>query len=144
MARPPIPKGQPQAAIKRIGLKPAYLADMYHFMLGARWPVLLAIVFLGYVLANCAFGLIYDAMPGSIEGVAPGSFSDAFFFSVQTMATIGYGKMVPVTNAAYLVVTLEALFGLLGFAIATSIIFSKFARPTARVLFSDVAVIAIR
>jgi inward rectifier potassium channel len=142
MARPQ--KGNPQQAIRRIGLKPAPIADMYHFMLDASWPALLAMVFAAYLSLNAIFGFVYYEMPGSIEGVAPGNFGDAFFFSVQTMATIGYGKMVPVSSGAHVVVTIEALSGLLGFAIGTSIIFSKFARPTARVLFSEVALIAMR
>src|SRR5208337_4984173 len=93
-------------------------------------------------LANAAFALVYVLGGDSIENARPGSFTDAFFFSVQTMATIGFGKMVPRTGLANVLVTLESLVGLLGLAIATGLVFAKFSRPTARVLFSRVAVIS--
>ena len=78
----------------------------------------------------------------SIENARPGSLADAFFFSVQTMATIGFGKMAPRTELANVLVTIESLTGLLGLALATGLVFAKFSRPTARVLFSRVAVIS--
>jgi inward rectifier potassium channel len=94
-----------------------------------------------YLGANVAFALGYLSIGDGIEEARPGSFSDAFFFSVQTMATIGYGKMAPRGLAANLLVTLEALVGLLGLALVTGLVFAKFSRPTARVLFSRHAVI---
>lgn len=129
--------------LRRVGLRRAYLSDTYHFLLSARWAVLLLIVVCGYLLANLAFGLAYMIV-GGIENARPGSFVDGFYFSVQTMATIGYGRMAPVSHAAQALVTAEALCGLLGFAVATSIIFNKFARPTARVMFARVAVVCMR
>lgn len=77
-----------------------------------------------------------------LENARPGSFLDAFFFSVQTMATIGYGAVYPRTLYANIIVTTEVLVGLLGFAMATGLMFAKFSRPTARVLFSSVATVA--
>jgi inward rectifier potassium channel len=77
-----------------------------------------------------------------VEGVRAGNFEDCFFFSVQTLATIGYGKMVPISRAAHIVVTLEAFTGVIVTAVTTGILFAKFSRPTARVLFSRVCVIA--
>ena len=79
--------------------------------------------------------------PGSIDNAGPGSFADAFFFSVQTMATIGYGVMSPATRYANLLVTIESLLGMASFAVAAGLIFARFSRPTARVLFSRVAVV---
>lgn len=76
-----------------------------------------------------------------MENARPGSFLDAFFFSVQTMASIGYGVMHPRTTYAHTVVTIESFIGLLGLAITTGLVFARFSRPTARVLFSQVAVI---
>ena len=69
-------------------------------------------------------------------------FEEAFFFSVQTLATIGYGKLSPAGHLANILVTLEALLGLLGFALATGILFARFSRPQARILFSETAVVA--
>jgi len=116
--------------------------DLYHHLLSASWPRLLATMALLYLASNALFALVYLAQPGSIENARPESFVDAFFFSVQTMATIGYGKLVPRTVLANILVTAEALFGLLAVAMATGLMFAKFSRPTARVLFSRRAVIA--
>ena len=116
--------------------------DLYHDLLVSSWPRLFAFLALFYVAANAFFAVAYLAVPGSIENARPGSFVDAFFFSVQTMATIGYGKLVPGTLWANALVTLEALFGLLGIAMVTGLMFAKFSRPTARVLFSRRAVVA--
>ncbi len=88
-----------------------------------------------------AAGYYWD---GGIENTHSGSFSDMFFFSIQTMATIGYGKMEPITLFSNILVSIEALFGLLGLAIMTGLTFSKFSRPTARVRFTRYAVIGPR
>ena len=77
----------------------------------------------------------------SIANARPGSFADAFFFSVQTMASIGYGAMYPKTDYANMVVAIEALVGLMSLAMATGLMFARFSRPTAKVLFSKIAVI---
>jgi inward rectifier potassium channel len=97
-----------------------------------------------YLGANLCFSMAYLLVPGSVDGAEPGSFRDAFFFSVQSMSTIGYGGMAPNTLWAHLWVTLEAMFGIVLVALTTGIVFAKFARPTANVVFSDVAVITRR
>ena len=117
-------------------------SDLYHFLLTSSWPRLLGLLTALYVASNTLFALAYLARPGSIGNARPGSFADAFFFSVQTMATIGYGNLVPRTAWANVLVTIEALFGLLGVAMVTGLMFAKFSRPTARVLFSRRAVVA--
>jgi len=119
------------------------LADyLYYELLAASWPRLLRLLAAAFLGANAVFALAYVALPGSIENARPGSFADAFFFSVQTMATIGYGKLAPATMAANVLVTLEVLVGLLSVALVTGLVFAKFSRPTARVLFSRRAVVA--
>jgi inward rectifier potassium channel len=116
--------------------------DLYHYLLTASWRKLFVLLMLGYVGANAGFAAGYLAIGDAIEEARPGSFADAFFFSVQTMATIGYGKMAPRGLGANLLVAAEALIGLLAVAVVTGLVFAKFSRPTARVLFSRVAVIA--
>ncbi len=116
--------------------------DLYHLFLTISWPRFLTLIALFYIAANVLFALVYLAGGDCIENARPGSFVDTFFFSVQTMATIGYGAMYPSTLYANIIVTIEVLVGLLGFAMATGLMFAKFSRPTARVLFSRVAVIA--
>jgi len=118
--------------------------EAYHHLLVSSWPRLLGVLLVGYLAVNGTFALAYLSMRDGIEGARPGSFADAFFFSVQTFATIGYGKMIPGTFAANVLVSVEALVGLLCVAMVTGLVFAKFSRPTARVLFSRVAVVAAR
>jgi inward rectifier potassium channel len=130
--------------IQRIGLRRHPVGDLYHQLLSLSWPKLLGIIVCLYLAVNAVFGLLYLAGGDCLENARPGSFSDTFFFSVQTLGTIGYGKMVPRTLYANILVTTEVLTGLLGFALATGLFFTKFARPTARVLFSKVMVVSPR
>ena len=91
---------------------------------------------------NALFALGYLALgPGAITNARPGSFADAFFFAFDTMATIGYGDKVPVGLAANLLSLAQVMLGMAGLAVTTGLVFAKFARPTARVLFSRVAVV---
>lgn len=124
-----------------IGLRRPWFTDLYHRTLTASWPRFLSTGSAVYIGGNVLFALLYLVQPGAIANAQPGSFPDAFFFSVQTMATIGYGQMAPATLYANLLVTLETLFALILVAIATGLAFARFSRPTARVLFSRVAVI---
>jgi inward rectifier potassium channel len=126
--------------IVQIGLRRRPLQDLYFSLLTSSWTRLFALAVVLYTATNTAFAVAYSEF-GGIEGAHQGSFRDGFFFSVQTMSTIGYGGMVPKSLAANLLVTLEAFIGLVGFAMATGMMFAKFARPTARVLFSRFALI---
>jgi inward rectifier potassium channel len=127
----------------KIGLSRSVFRDLYHAWLVASWPRVFALVLGLYLLLNALFALGY-LLVGGIENAQPGSFSDAFFFSVQTIATIGYGKMSPVSLPAHVLVTVESLCGIVGVALTTGLMFAKFARPTARVLWSEVAVVAMQ
>lgn len=126
--------------VVQIGLKSHPFQDLYFTLLTTSWTRLFVLAVVFYVAINSLFAAGYLGF-GGIEGARPGSFRDAFFFSVQTMSTIGYGGMVPRSLSANVLVTLEAFIGLVGFAMATGLMFAKFARPTARVLFSNVAVV---
>jgi inward rectifier potassium channel len=118
-----------------------WLGDLYHVALRLSWPSFLLGGALLYLAANAGFALLYLVEPGAIANARPGSFRDAFFFSVQTIATLGYGVMAPATFYANLVVTAETGSGLLLLAVATGLVFARFSLPTARMLFSRVAVI---
>jgi inward rectifier potassium channel len=130
--------------IRRLGLRPHYLADAYHRLLAMSWPRFLLLVLLAYILGNGVFAAFYYLDTQGIENVRAGSFQDCFYFSVQTMATIGYGKMAPISTFAHLLVTLESLCGLMSTALMTGLVYAKFSRPTARILFSRIAVISMR
>jgi inward rectifier potassium channel len=130
--------------VRSIGLRRRPLGDLFHFVMRTRWSTLLLLVTAIYLVTNFLFAGLYLLDRNGLENARPGSFEDAFFFSVQTLATIGYGKLVPRTTFTNAVVTAEAFVGLIGFAVVTGLVFTKFARPTARVLFSNVAVIGTR
>jgi len=117
--------------------------DLYHSLVTASWPGLIARIAFAFTIANLIFATGYYFDQG-IENVHSHDFIDMFFFSVQTMATIGYGKMEPVTLFSNILVSIEALTGLLALALMTGLVFSKFSRPTARIRFTRYAVIGPR
>ena len=135
-----VPRGRGTQPIVT-GLKKKHLNDLYVELLAASWTRLLVLIVSVNLSINILFALGYLAIGDGIENARPDSFADAFFFSVQTLATIGYGKMAPQGLAANLLVTAETITGFCFFAVVTGLVFSKFSRPTARVLFSNVAVI---
>ncbi|HEY9646753.1 MAG TPA: ion channel [Chroococcidiopsis sp.] len=126
----------------RLGTKFSLWSDLYHSWLTIPWIGFLGLITLLYLAANTIFALLYLAGGNGIANAEPGSFTDAFFFSVQTMASIGYGAMYPDTLYTNIIVSIEALVGLLGIAMATGLMFARFSRPTARVLFSRLAVVS--
>jgi inward rectifier potassium channel len=118
--------------------------DLYHRVLAMRWQTFFACVGAVWIGINFFFALLYSASPGCVSGARADSLEDAFYFSVQTFATIGYGAMAPATRYGHAVVVVEALVGTLGVALVTGATFAKFAKPTARVLFSEKAVVHLR
>lgn len=119
----------------------------YHNLLTITWPRFLGLTAAAYVVLNVLFALVYvasgpDALLGPGADMLGGRFSRAFFFSVQTFATIGYGQIGPNGLLANIAVTVEALVGLMYQALATGLLFARFARPTASILFSRRAVVA--
>ena len=129
-----------RADIVRLGEGHKY-GDLYHWLITTT-PLRFALGVVGtYFGLNALFALAYLACGNAIVNARPGSFVDAFFFSVQTMATIGYGLMSPTGIAANLLVTLEAGLGLFGIAVASGLMFARFTRPTAGVRFSNKLVV---
>jgi inward rectifier potassium channel len=116
--------------------------NFYHWLLGTSWSSFLLLVILVYIGANLLFAIAYLVCgDGAITNAQSGSLLDAFFFSVQTMATIGYGRMTPVGTWPNTIVTFEAFFGIVYSALTTGLAFARFTRPTAGVRFSKVAVV---
>jgi inward rectifier potassium channel len=120
--------------------------NAYHSLLTMRWKTFLGLVLLLYFVSNVVFGSIYasfgDAGLVDTTGSTDGLFLRGFFFSVQTFATIGYGTIHPLGIVPNLLVTIESYYSLIANALITGLVFARFARPTARIVFSDVAVIA--
>jgi inward rectifier potassium channel len=125
-----------------VGRKLAPHEDIYYWVLARSWTQFFLAVTVAFVIVNALFGAVFAAAPGSITNTT--SFLDCFFFSIQTLGTIGYGTMAPQNTFGHVVVSVEALVGMLMTALVTGLTFARFARPTARILFSDKAVIARR
>jgi inward rectifier potassium channel len=117
--------------------------DVYRWLLGLSWPQFAAFVASLYVGLNLLFAALYSFQQDSIAGTTGGYwFFDCFFFSVQTLATVGYGHMYPQTLYGHIVSTSEIMSGIFLLAVMTGLIFVRFSRPIARVLFSNSIVIA--
>jgi inward rectifier potassium channel len=146
---PPLPFAQLPRGARRvnqqgstfyvIGDERALLRDAYHIFLRLRWSTSIALIAAGFAVTNLGFAALYYLV-GGVAGT-DGSFFDAMSFSVQTLATIGYGAMYPHSRAATAVMAMESMASLILTALATGLVFSKFARPNTRVSFSRHAVI---
>jgi inward rectifier potassium channel len=123
-----------------LGDRPSPLRDFYHALLHLPWWVTFALIAGVFLFANAVFAVAF-LIVGGVSHAAPGSFLDAFFFSVQTMGTIGYGALSPESPAANTIVVVETIVGLTLTALVTGLVFAKFSRSTARVVFTNEAVI---
>ena len=133
--------------VRRTGLQWSEVVSLYHAALVSRWPAFFAWVVVIYVGINLAFAGAFwlcgaDALAGDPAMTVAGRFTRAFFFSVETFATIGYGTIAPRGLPAHWLMTIEALVGVLAQALITGLFFARFARPTAAVTFSRRAVVA--
>jgi len=124
--------------------RPAAAADLYYATMEMSWPAFIAVVSACFVLLNLGFGILYALLPGAIANVAPGSIADGFFFSAETLGTVGYGNMAPATHLGHFIAATEILLGLFFSATMTGLIFARFARPRTSFVFSRVAVIGRR
>jgi inward rectifier potassium channel len=137
----PLVQRQRSDEVIAIGLRARWVGDLYHRLLTLPWTAFVFILAVVYLGLNVVFALLYLLGNGAIANARPGSFVDAFFFSVETLSTIGYGQMSPATLYGNIVMTAEALSGVMLIAVTAGLMFSRFSRPTARVLFSKVAVV---
>ncbi|HEU0207653.1 MAG TPA: ion channel [Candidatus Udaeobacter sp.] len=116
--------------------------DVYQWLLALRWPQFALLVATMYIALNMFFAMLYSLDRHSIAGSTGGTwFFDCFFFSVQTLATVGYGHMYPQTLYGHVVSTVEIMSGIFLLAVVTGLIFVRFSRPVARIAFSNSMVI---
>ena len=111
--------------------------DGYHWVLSLSWPAFGLFLLGAYLAINLIFASLYALGDGCVGEMTSGDFREAFFFSVETLATVGYGHMYPATLYGHIVVTLEIFIGMIWLAVITGLIFVRFSRPTARVVFSN-------
>lgn len=133
--------------VRRRGFRRISTRNLYHFLLTMRWTNFLGLVLLLYFATNIVFGLIYSSLGARFlvdtsSEPTTNMFLRGFFFSVQTFATIGYGTIHPVGLIPNLIVTIESYYSLLANALVTGLVFARFSRPTAKIMFSETAVVA--
>jgi inward rectifier potassium channel len=129
------------------GLNPLSSLSLYHWLLTMSWPRFLAFIAGSYIAINGLFAFAFlllgpDALQSSAGSFSGQPFYRAFFFSVDTFATIGYGNIIPVGVAANILVTIEALLNIVGVALATGLMFARFSRPSTRIIYSRNAIVA--
>jgi len=135
-ARAPIPVRSGRTEFLKINAARRDWRDSYHWVLSLNWPQFALLLVASYLLLNTLFAVLYEVRPASVSDLSPGAFWQAFFFSVETLATVGYGHMYPATVYGHVIVTIEIFLGTIWFAVITGLIFVRFSRPTARILFS--------
>ena len=133
--------------VQRTGLPFLSSLNLYHTVISMSWKQFLGLTLLLYFLSNVVFGFFYailgdTALIDTSEIPTANMLLRGFFFSVQTFATIGYGTIHPVGIIPNLLVTIESYYSMIVTALITGIVFARFARPTARILFSEIAVVA--
>lgn len=133
--------------VKRKGISFFNTANTYHTLITMNWLSFWLVVLAGYLVANIVFALIYVALgPGTLDGTEGTSlfyrFMDAFFFSAQTLSTVGYGHISPKGLTANTVAAFESMIGLLAFALATGLLYGRFSKPSAKIKYSKHLLVA--
>lgn len=125
----------------KIGASRFDISDPYHLALTVRWPLFVAGLFGSYLIITGIFAALYLAQPGCVSNAHVGSIADALFFSIETLATVGYGVMAPATLYGHLMASAEIITGMAFTAITTGLIFVRFSKPRAKIVYADTVVI---
>ena len=125
------------------GLETNLWRDFYHNAMTVTWPVFFAALAGAFIVFNLLFAVVYSLGEGPVANARPGSYSDLFFFSAETLAGVGYGFMYPQTVYGHMVAACESFLSLVSLAVMTGLVFSRFSRPRARLIFARNPVIAI-
>src|ERR1700731_4140158 len=125
------------------GLHLNFWADISHRCMPASWPAFIAGAALVFVAFNAVFAFFYWIGDQPIANVPDGAYIDYLYFSIETLSTAGYGDMHPQTHYGHFVATVELFTGIFSMSLMTGLIFARFSRPHARLLFADNPVISI-
>jgi inward rectifier potassium channel len=123
--------------IKRLGVEENFWQDLYHRLMRLSWARFFCLVLMIYFGINLLFATFYWLVPGCVANIKDDSYFSNFAFSVETFSTVGYGYFYPQTNYAHVIVTLESATAIFATALLTGVVFAKFSRPYARVVFSE-------
>ena len=127
--------------IVTLGLERRIWQDLYHYCMTVSWPRLFGSFAVLFLVFNLLFSALYHRVPGCIANLNPQGYLGYFFFSVETLATVGYGDMHPQTLYGHVIASIEIFVGMMSVALMTGVMFARFSRPTARFLFAAVAVV---
>ncbi|MDE2371808.1 MAG: Inward rectifier potassium channel [Burkholderiales bacterium] len=142
VARTEVDSGSLAFSMEKLGISRFDLRDPYHLALTLSWPGFLGAMVLAYLVINLAFAELYVASPGCVANLPPHALLDAFYFSVETLATVGYGVMAPASRYGHAVATVEIFVGMLFTATMTGLLFVRLSKPKAKVLFAARPVVA--
>ncbi len=129
--------------IQKKGISRFDLRDPYHLAIALTWPQFLTLLLSVYLLVNVIFAALFWLVPGCIANARPHQFGDAFFFSIETLATVGYGDMYPASLYGHSVAAAEIICGVAFTAILTGLTFVRFSRPQAKLIFAANPVVAV-
>jgi inward rectifier potassium channel len=127
--------------LRKRGVTRLDFRDRYHVLVTISWPVFVVVVGGSLLALNLIFALLYTAVPGAVQNLKTGDVLQAFFFSLETMATVGYGEMAPASTYGHVISSIEIVVGMTFTAIFTGMLFVRFSRPQARILFAENAVV---
>jgi len=130
-------------SLRKRGVSRYDWADPYGLAVSLTWPQFLVLLSAVYLAVNLLFASLYFVVPGVVANARPGSFTDDFFFSFETLATVGYGEMYPVTYYGHVVACLEVMCGIAFTAILTGLTFVRFSKPRPKYVFADRPVVAM-
>lgn len=134
--------------LNRVGLSVFDRFSFFHWMINTKWSTFFLLVVAGFFMSSALFAFVYDICLGAehFHGIesstSSGNYWELFFFSAQTSTTVGYGRINPATNIASFIAVLDALSGVLYFAIVTGLLYGRFSKPVPRIIFSEKGVIA--
>jgi len=130
--------------IETLGLSQGFWRDLYHRSMTVYWPVFFGSAALIFVLLNVVYAVLYSLGKDPIANLGADRFLDLFYFSIETLATVGYGDMHPQTDYGHFIATIEIFTGMCFLAVLTGLVFARFSRPRARFVFADNPVVAAR
>jgi inward rectifier potassium channel len=133
-----------QREIETLGLGQGFWTDLYHRLMSVRWPAFFGGAALIFVVLNAIFAFLYSLGHEPIANVGAVGPLGFFYFSIETLATVGYGDMHPQTNYGHLIATIEIFTGMCLLAVLTGLVFARFSRPRARFIFADHPVVSRR
>jgi inward rectifier potassium channel len=139
----PIVIGRAEFGVSKLGVQRFDVRDPYHLAVSLSWPGFTVAMLACWLAINLAFAALYALGPGAVANTTSGSFTDMFFFSVETLATVGYGVMAPATPYGHIVSAAEIVVGMAFTAIFTGLLFVRFSRPKAKIIASDTAVVTL-